>query len=44
MNKLPKRKEAELKLIAQLTFGATLAAEEKLSRLKDRPALPKRPA
>jgi hypothetical protein len=33
MNKLSERKKAELRLIAQLTVEATLAAEEKLARL-----------
>lgn len=39
MEKLTKRKEAELRLIAELTFDATLAAESKLSKLakKNRP-------
>ncbi len=36
MNKLTQRKKAELKLIAELTRDATLAAEEKLSRLAGR--------
>lgn len=36
MRKLSDRKKAELKLIAQLTLDATLAAEEKLSRLAER--------
>jgi hypothetical protein len=31
--KLSKRKESELRLIADLTLEATLAAEERLSRL-----------
>lgn len=34
--KLTERKKAELKLIAELTFDATLAAEEKLSKLATR--------
>jgi len=33
MEKLTQRKKAELKLIAELTHDAALAAEEKLSRL-----------
>jgi hypothetical protein len=33
LEKLTKRKEAELRLIAELTFDATLAAESKLSNL-----------
>lgn len=33
MGKLNERKKAELRLIAEFTFEATLAAEEKLSRL-----------
>ncbi|GEM_PF-1769191 len=33
MRKLSQTKKAELKLIAELTMDATLAAEEKLSRL-----------
>lgn len=36
MNKLTQRKKAELRLIADLTVEATLAAEEKLSRLASR--------
>ncbi len=36
MNKLTQRKKAELRLIADLTLDATLAAEEKLSRLARR--------
>ncbi len=36
MEKLSKRKESELRLIAELTLDATLAAEEKLSRLAER--------
>ena len=36
MKKLTQRKKAELKLIAELTLDATLAAEAKLSRLADR--------
>ncbi len=36
MKKLTQRKKAELKLIAELTLDATLAAEEKLSRLAER--------
>ena len=36
MNKLTQRKKAELRLIADLTLDATLAAEEKLSRLAGR--------
>jgi hypothetical protein len=31
VEKLSKRKEAELRLIAELTFDATLAAESKLA-------------
>ncbi len=45
MNKLTQRKKAELRLIADLTLDATLAAEEKLSRLAGRtktvPSLPR---
>jgi hypothetical protein len=36
MDKLTPRKKAELRLIAEMTLDATLAAEEKLSRLKER--------
>ena len=36
MKKLAERKKMELRLIADLTLDATLAAEEKLSRLADR--------
>lgn len=36
LDKLTARKKAELRLIAQLTFEATLAAEEKLSKLVER--------
>lgn len=36
MNKLTQRKKAELKLIAELTLDATLAAEEKLAKLAKR--------
>lgn len=36
MKKLTERKKAELKLIADLTFDATLAAEERLSKLAGR--------
>ena len=36
VEKLSKRKESELRLIAALTLDATLAAEEKLSRLGGR--------
>ncbi len=36
MKKLAERKKAELRLIADLTLDATLAAEEKLSRLAGR--------
>ena len=36
VEKLSKRKKSELRLIAALTFEATLAAEEKLSRLAER--------
>ena len=36
MRKFSDRKKAELELIAQLTLDATLAAEEKISRLSDR--------
>ena len=36
MKKLTQRKKAELKLIADLTLDATLAAEERLSRLAGR--------
>ena len=35
-SKLSKQKEAELRLIAEMTVDATLAAEEKLSRLRGR--------
>ncbi len=38
MEKLTKRKEAELRLIAELTFDATLAAESKLSKLAEKVA------
>jgi hypothetical protein len=38
MGKLSKRKMAELKLIAALTEEATLAAEEKISKLRARQA------
>jgi hypothetical protein len=34
--KLSTRKKAELRLIAELTFDATLAAESKLSKLAER--------
>jgi len=33
---LTEKKEAELRLIAQLTFDATLAAEARLSKLAER--------
>ena len=36
MDKLTERKKAELRLIAELTLDATLAAEEKLSKLATR--------
>lgn len=36
MTKLTERKKAELKLIAELTLDATLATEEKLSKLAAR--------
>jgi len=36
MNKLTQRNKAELRLVADLTLDATLAAEEKLSRLAGR--------
>lgn len=36
MKKLTERKKAELRLIADLTLDATLAAEERLSRLTGR--------
>lgn len=36
MEKLTQRKKAELRLITELTLDATLAAEEKLSRLAER--------
>ena len=36
VEKLSKRKKSELRLIADATFDATLAAEEKLSRLAER--------
>ena len=36
VEKLSKRKESELRLIAALTLDATLAAEEKLSKLAGR--------
>ncbi len=36
MKKLGERKKAELRLIADLTLDATLAAEERLSRLAGR--------
>lgn len=35
---LSERKKAELRLIAELTLDATLAAEEKLSRLASKPS------
>lgn len=40
VEKLSKRKEAELRLIAELTFDATLAAESKLSKLAERVSRP----
>ncbi len=40
VERLTKRKKAELQLIAALTLDATLAAEEKLSRLAARRANP----
>jgi hypothetical protein len=36
MKKLTERKKAELRLIADLTLDATLAVEERLSRLAGR--------
>ncbi len=36
LEELSERKKAELRLIAELTLEATLAAEEKLSRLETR--------
>lgn len=36
MTKMTEQKKAELKLIAELTLDATLAAEEKLSKLTAR--------
>jgi hypothetical protein len=36
LKSLTERKKAELKLIAEMTLEATLAAEEKLSKLVDR--------
>ena len=36
MKRLTERKKAELRLIADLTLDATLAAEERLSRLAGR--------
>lgn len=36
MNKITEQKKAELRLIAELTLDATLAAEEKLSKLATR--------
>jgi len=36
LKKLSKKKESELRLIAALTLDATLAAEEKLSKLAGR--------
>ncbi|MCS4537374.1 MAG: hypothetical protein HYY67_00770 [Thaumarchaeota archaeon] len=36
MEKLTRRKKKELKLIAELTLDATLAAEEKLAKLAER--------
>lgn len=36
MDKLTERKKAELRLIAELTLDATLAAEGKLSKLAGR--------
>jgi hypothetical protein len=38
LKKLTKRKEAELRLIAELTLDATLAAESKPSKLAERAA------
>jgi len=40
VEKLTKRKEAELRLIAELTFDATLAAESKLSKRPERVSRP----
>jgi len=36
MSKLTEQKKAELKLIAELTLDATLAAEQKISKLAAR--------
>ncbi len=36
MDKITKRKKAELRLIAELTLDATLATEEKLSTIRER--------
>jgi hypothetical protein len=36
MDRLTKQKKAELRLIAELTLDATLAVEEKISRLAKR--------
>jgi len=36
LQKLTKRKQAELRLIAELTLDATLAAESNLSKLAER--------
>jgi len=38
LEKLTKRKKAELRRIAQLTVEATLAAEAKLSKLREKQA------
>jgi hypothetical protein len=38
VEKLTKRKEAKLRLIAELTLDATLAAESKLSDIAERAA------
>ena len=36
MDRLTEKKKAELRLIAELTYDATLAAEHKLSKLATR--------
>ena len=40
LEKLTKRQEADLRLIAELTFDATIAAEAKLAKLVKRSGLP----
>jgi len=41
LKSLTERKKAELKLIAEMTLEATLAAEEKLSKLAGRKTAPR---